>query len=81
MTITRSEGSTAGQGDDALTSSGQGHLQGNKDGICAGLEIAQTVPALSDKVVNVASVPQRSPLRCRTFHQQDQVVSTHFHLL
>lgn len=27
------------------------------------LEAAQTVPALSDKVVNVASVPQRSPLR------------------
>ena len=27
------------------------------------LEAAQTVPALSDKVVIVASVPQRSPLR------------------
>lgn len=63
MTTNRSEGSTVDQSDDALTSNGQGRLKGDKAGVCAGLESAQSVPVLSDKVVNVASVPQRNPLR------------------
>lgn len=44
--------------DQVLSSNGKDRLQGDGVGVCA-----QTIPLLSDEVVNVASVPQRSPLR------------------
>ena len=63
MTITGTDESTVSQRDKVSSSNGKGRLTGDRVGTCAELEIAQTIPKLSDKVVNVASVPQRSPLR------------------
>ena len=62
MTTTRSERPTVSQSD-KVSSNGKGCLKGDNAGMCAELEVAQTIPVLSDNVVNVASVPQRSPLR------------------
>ena len=62
MTTTRSESPTVSQSD-KVSSNGKGCLKGDNAGMCAELEVAQTIPVLSDNVVNVASVPQRSPLR------------------
>ena len=63
MTVVGVDGSTVSQSDKVSSSSGKGRLTGDGAGVCTELEVAQTIPVLSDKVVNVASVPQRSPLR------------------
>lgn len=59
MTVTSANESTVSQSDfKGSSSNGKGRLKDNRVS-----EIAQAIPVLSDKVVNVASVPQRSPLR------------------
>ena len=41
----------------------KGSLEGRESSGCAESDVPPAVPVLSDRVVNVASVPQRSPLR------------------
>ena len=53
MTVTRLDSSTASQCAESSSSKGLSVPSGH----------AQEIPVLSDKVVNVSSVPQRSPLR------------------
>ena len=56
MTTSRADLFTVIQSGDVLFS---GRTAGSRDES----DFAQAIPVLSDKVVNVASVPQRSPLR------------------
>ena len=63
MTVSSAEESTVSQSNKRSSSNGKGRLNDNRVKVCAESEIEQAIPVLSDKVVNVASVPQRSPLR------------------
>ena len=63
MAIANADRSTASQSDKIPSSNSKGHLTGDGAGVCDDSEATQAIPILSDKVVNVASVPQRSPLR------------------
>lgn len=63
MTVTSAEESTVSQSNKRSSSNSKGRLKDNRVNVCTESEIAQAIPVLSDKVVNVASVPQRSPLR------------------
>ena len=63
MTEASADSSTVNQSDNVSFSNSKVRLKGVEAEMCAELEVAQTIPVLSDKVVNVASVPQRSPLR------------------
>ena len=63
MTVTRTEMSTLSQRDEMSASNGAASPK--DEGARGGAEsdFAQEIPVLSDRAVNVASVPQRSPLR------------------
>ena len=62
MTATRTDMATLSQSDEMSSSTGTGGLDEGTRG-CAESDFAQAIPVLSDRAVNVASVPQRSPLR------------------
>ena len=63
MTPSRTDMSTLSQREEISSSNGAASLKG--EGARGGNErdVAQAIPVISDKAVNVASVPQRSPLR------------------
>ena len=63
MTVTRRDVSTAGRSDDISWSNDSDGLEVEENRGCTESDFAQAIPVLSDRVVNVASVPQRSPLR------------------
>ena len=55
--------STLRQGDEILSPNGTASLKDERARSSTESDFAQAIPALSDTAVNVASVPQRSPLR------------------
>jgi DNA adenine methylase len=55
--------STADQSEKMAWFNGAAVIEDEVDNDCTELDSVQAVPILSDRVVNVASVPQRSPLR------------------
>ncbi|MCY3711207.1 MAG: DNA adenine methylase [Caldilineaceae bacterium] len=63
MTAAGANGSTVNQSGKAAAANGKGRLRGDGAGGGDDLKAGRGIPILSDKVVNVASVPQRSPLR------------------
>ena len=58
--IANTDRSTVSQSDKMSSSNGKGRLTGDGAGGCDDSEATHAIPILSDKVVNVASVPQRS---------------------
>ena len=63
MTVSRTDLFTFSQSDENSSSSGAASLMEEGARGAAESEVAQAIPVLSDTAVNVASVPQRSPLR------------------
>ena len=63
MTVTRTDMSTLSQRDEISSSNGAASLKDEGARGVTEQNVAQAIPVLSDKAVNVASVPQRSPLR------------------
>ena len=63
MTVTRTDMSTLRQEDDISSQNGAAPLKDERVRSGTESEFAQAIPVLSDTAVNVASVPQRSPLR------------------
>ena len=63
MTATRTDMFTVSQSDEMSSSNGAASLKDEGARGCAESDITQSIPVLSDRAVNVASVPQRSPLR------------------
>ena len=63
MTVTRTGVSTVNQGDEMSSSKDTACSREEGTKGCPDSHLARTIPVLSDRVVNVASVPQRSPLR------------------
>ena len=63
MTVTRTDMATITQGDEISSPNGAASLK--EEGARSGTEseFVQAIPVLSNTAVNVASVPQRSPLR------------------
>ena len=63
MTVTRTDMSTITQGYEISSPNGAAFLKEEEARSGTESEFAQAIPVLSDTAVNVASVPQRSPLR------------------
>ncbi len=63
MTVTPTNRSTVNQSARLSPTNATTELKGAIAAVCTKSEFAQVIPVLSDKAVNVASVPQRSPLR------------------
>ena len=63
MTVTRTDMTTLSQRDDMSSSNGATSLRDREVRGCSESDLEQAIPVLSDRAVNVASVPQRSPLR------------------
>ena len=63
MTVTQTNMFTCEPADNTLSSAGNSGLKGEVPEGCAGPGCSQEIPMLADKAVNIASVPQRSPLR------------------
>ena len=63
MTLIRRDVSTASRSDEELQPNDSAGIEVEENRGCIESGFAYAIPQLSDKVVNVASVPQRSPLR------------------
>ena len=63
MTVTPTNRSTVNKSDKLSPLDATVELKGETAGVCAQSDFAQAIPVLSDRAVNVASVPQRSPMR------------------
>ena len=63
MTGTRTDMPLVIERDKMSLSNCQGGLEGQPTRACAESDVRRAIPVLTDRVVNVASVPQRSPLR------------------